>query len=159
MARMGGETGVLWFREPGKAEIFLVVVDGRVTDCTPHAESWALGRTSGPILARAEQVGAEVRWMPTSTPPRRFETWQEPIQRLRRWRAHLGRGQERYLTFGRTGDGWFIDDSDLKVAFAYTLRVEAEAELARRMEGLDWRPKPADYGPDGKPLPNPHLPD
>lgn len=135
------DTGVAWWTIPGDPnEVFMVVENGRVVDCTPYARRWAQGRTAAQILERGEQVGAAVQWMPTATPPRRFQPHLEPVTYLRRWAAEFRAGRRETVSVGRHGDRWMVDDTREKWAWSFGERVEAERDLQRRMAAGDWAP-------------------
>ena len=157
---MPNGTGILWWSERGHPNaVFLIVEDGRVVDCTPYAKQWAMGRTSAEILYRARREGAEVRWMPLSAPPRRFQPHLEPTTRLRRWAGQFAQGQMAHVTLGVIGDRWYVDVTREKWAWAYARRDEAQTDLQRRMAEGEWTWAPANSDTMGRPLPDPALPE
>lgn len=158
---MSAETGIAWWSEPGVAgETFLIVHDGRVVDCTPHAEPWALGRTSGPIFVRAQQVGATIRWVPLSDPPQRFQPHLTTTTRIRRWANIEGSyADEAHITFGTTDSGWYLADTREPWGWLYRDRGECWAECQRRMAAGRWVRVPANYDGRGRPEPDVEFPE
>jgi hypothetical protein len=152
------DVGLAWYEPPDGQPVYLVVDGGRVVDSTPHARPWALGRTARQILDRAEREGATVVWTPLSAPPRTFQPHLEATEPIRRW-AWSGGHHGGHLTFGRTGDGWYVNDTNEPWAWRYNLAGEAWAECARRMGDGRWTRVNASYGQGGEPADDPPLPD
>lgn len=154
-----GETGILWWRIPGDPnQVFLVVKDGRVIDCPAHAESWAKGQTSDPILERGGRLGAQVEWVPLNSVPTRRLAHLVDRTRLRHWATRHDRGIVSTLEFGQCAEGWTLDDGTEPHLWIYPDRNDAVGEVRRRLAVGTWWRVPASYDAAGRPKPDPELP-
>lgn len=149
-----GQTGILRWQE-GPNRLFLAFDDGRLVDYTPHLAKRLLGRSTWRLVDLIRRDHPDAMWMPTGTPPRRFQPHLEQTEPLQRWKlAGVNFGVAAFVTFGKAGDGWYVLDTREPHAWSYRDRSEAEADLAWRMSNGEWVRMPARHDASGA-LPDP----